>query len=153
MMTTPKFYIRELLKSEVDLCLEGGESFFKEGGIPGRFNANSFSASWQKLIDSQVGHIFGLFRDDVIIGALGCVKFPDMFTGDTHAIENFWYTLPSARGRGLKLIEYYEDWALRSGCARCGMIHLTSLYPEALERYYVRRGYKLWEHGYFKELK
>src|SRR5688572_9076222 len=137
-------YQREYVRpvQEVTELLEGGESFFREGGMPGGFDREAFIANWTRLIHQGIGQLFGLYGDDgVIHGAMGGVLAPDLNNGHTIGIEAFWYVLPQYRGRGaIRLIEAYEKWAKEKGARRVCMIHLLNLQPERLGELYQRLG-------------
>lgn len=145
--------IRPLKIHELPLALEGGESFFREGKLPGRFNGPYFLSCWSDYIKKGVGEFLGLFADDEksLRGALGAIFYRDPLTGDSSAVEQFWYVMPGHRGDGLRLLDAFIATAKERNCRRVCMIHLENLQPEALKRVYERRGFAKLETGYFKE--
>ena len=133
--------------------MEGGERFFAEGNLPGKFNKAHFCNQWERLITHADGAILGVFDDEGnILGALGYAIAPDFFTGQSVATELLWYVLPEHRGYGLALLEAFERHARQRGAKFVGMTHLMSLQPEKLGAFYERCGYKCIEHHYMKEL-
>jgi GNAT superfamily N-acetyltransferase len=144
--------VRALTVSDLPEAALLGPQFFAEGGLPGRFVPDVFSAKWGSLIEQGIGFILGLFRDGRIAGAFGGVVVEDLNSGDLVASECFWFVTPESRGRGFELLLAYEAEARKRGAVRCSMIHLLSLQPEKLGELYERRGYKAVETSYFKEL-
>lgn len=104
------------------------------------------------LIQSGVGAMLMLEDNGILVGGLGCLKYPDLHSGELFAVETFWYVLPEHRGAGLLLLEAYEKWARDNGCVKCAMIHMVDSMPEKLEVVYKRKGYSLIEKHYVKEL-
>lgn len=147
--------LRELDKDELRLCIEGGQSFFAEGEMPGGFDAEYFCSHWGRLIEAGRAMIVGSFDGEYnICGALGAVVGPGMFSPITMAVEGFWYVLPEHRDgkHGLQLLSWFEGWAKRKGAGYAAMIHLMKLQPERLGDLYERRGYALVEKHYVKAL-
>ena len=144
--------IRALAPHEVHFCVEGGKAFFAEGKIPGGFVPEVFVRHWQETIDMGGGVIMAAFDGEEFTGALGAVKCPNPFNGKLMAVEMFWFVLPGKRGHGLRLLDAFENWAEQIGVQMVAMIHLEALSPATLEKLYVRRGYKLVERNYIKEI-
>jgi GNAT superfamily N-acetyltransferase len=68
-------------------------------------------------------------------------------------VETFWFTDPKKRGYGKMLLDAYEQYASQCGAKKAAMIHMMDSYPDSLERFYKRQGYKLIEKHYVKELR
>jgi len=132
---------------------EGGKRFFEEGKLPGKFNSEHFTTCWVDYITSGTGEAFGMFDESTgeLEGALGAIFYTDPLTGDKVATEMFWFVFPEHRGDGLKLLNHYLERAQERDCARCYMIHLEGLHPDALKRVYEHKGFRLIETGYMKE--
>jgi GNAT superfamily N-acetyltransferase len=109
-------------------------------------------SSWENFIDSGFGVIFTIANDDSIVGMLGGVAYPDINSGKKMATEFFWYVTPSARGKGLKLFDSFEKWAINKGCSDIIMVHLQDVMPDKLRKLYKRKGYKAIETHYMKRL-
>ena len=150
-MSEPAF-IDKLYVSDLPQVAALGAHFYAEGKLPGSFNAAYWKQSWTELLNNGSGVIFGLWRGEEFVGALGGVLFPDPNTGEPVATEFFWYVLPSARGAGLQLLTSFEAWAAEAGATRVHMVHLLKLAPEKLGRLYQRRGYTPTETLYVKTL-
>lgn len=134
------------------MLIEGGKAFFAEGKFPGGFNPSQFQKSWNAFLSSGSGVIFASFDGTVITGGLGALIYADTFNGDKTALEAFWYVFKKYRGHGIRLLDTFEKWAEMEQVKRVAMIHLESLYPSELKRLYERRGYKLIETHYVKEM-
>lgn len=66
--------------------------------------------------------------------------------------EHFWWVDEEARGSGagLRLIEALEEWATKIGCHSFCMATTANLTPEALAKFYKRRGYEPYDIYYSK---
>lgn len=146
--------IRELTLSELTLCLQIAPLFFMEGLLPGEFKNDVFIQTWEKLYSINIGKIHGAFNDNNLCGAIGGIIFPDPNTGDLTATEMFWYVIPDFRKGtiGLKLLNYFENWAIKEGAKRIIMVHLNNLQPERLSILYRKKGYLPIEIHYMKEV-
>lgn len=146
--------IRQITKHDLPKLMECcAEAFFKEGNLPGKFSPFHFLKTWEQLLDSKMGFIFGIeVNDGGFAGAIGGNIYPDICTGEKVCSEMFWYTLPGFRGKGIKLLHKLEQHAKENGCSRVLMVHLAALNAERLEQYYQRCGYSLLEKTYMKEI-
>jgi GNAT superfamily N-acetyltransferase len=85
-------------------------------------------------------------------GGLLCVKCPAMYSGEPLLLKTSWYVAPKCRGKGLSLLYAFERLAKAVGCTKVVMGHLPHVFPERLERLYLRRGYRVMETSYVKEI-
>lgn len=107
---------------------------------------------YQKMIREKRAAMFILWSDeDEMIGGLGCIIGPDIHYPRTIAVETYWFVKPEHRGGGIKLLEHFENWG-KGKCDYVAMIHLADSMPDSLEHLYLRRGYKLTEKHYMKEV-
>lgn len=146
--------IRELTSIELPLCLQLAPLFFIEGLLPGEFKNEVFIKTWENLYSINIGKIHGAFNEEQLYGAIGGIIFPDPNTGDLIATEMFWYVMPEFRKGtvGLRLLNYFENWAIKEGAKRIIMVHLNSLQPDRLSMFYKKRGYSPIEIHYIKEV-
>lgn len=128
------------------------EFFWQEGKLPGKFDPEVWLNTWNHFIDSGIGVVFGLEKDNRIVGALGAIKYPDPNDGVSMATELFWFVHPKHRGGGVQLLDKFEQWAAKVGCKRVVMVHLETSMPKALGRFYRFRGYHPIETHYLKEI-
>lgn len=151
--------VRPLRADEIELVLPIGESFGEEAGV--EWNPNFFCRFWRNMYEMEMGVILGLFevlqgphgtvRD--LVGSLGALITPDMFSGKRGATEAWWYVFPGYRqGHGLLLLDAYEKWAAERGAKSVALTHLEKLQPEKLAKLYELRGYRLLERNFRKEI-
>lgn len=74
------------------------------------------------------------------------------FSSDRISSEVAWWVDPEGRNKreSLLLFEAYEIWSKKVGCKLCQVAMLPSVTD--LSKFYERRGYKLLEQSYVKEL-
>lgn len=104
------------------------------------------------LVASGIMSIFALKHDDIIVGGLAGLIFPDMNSGLKTAVECFWFVNPGDRGKGMLLLNAFEGWAKQNQCKKAAIIHLEDSFADSLKRIYNRRGYTLVEAHYMKEI-
>jgi len=82
-------------------------------------------------------------------GMIAGIAQPFQFGQTLVAAEVAWWVDPNKRREGLgqKLIEAFEYWASKRGCAFVTMVSLD----DQLGEYYLKRGYRLQERVYMKE--
>ena len=123
---------------------------FEQASSHVKVNYEHSVKTYINFINSGIGVVLLLKKDNVIIGGLGAIKAPDLHEGVMMAIETFWFVSPEHRGRGLTLFDAFEEWAERNGCIDKAMIHMVDSYPGILEKFYTRSGYELVEKHYVK---
>jgi GNAT superfamily N-acetyltransferase len=89
-------------------------------------------------------------EDKTIQGAIGFIISKDFHEDTKIAIETFWFVDPTYRGIGKELFNVFEATAKSMGCKKLAMIHLADSYPDSLEAFYLKNGYKLLEKHYVK---
>lgn len=108
--------------------------------------------AYQKLVDSGICTVFGMRKNGVIVGGLAGLIFPDINNGQKTAVECFWFVNKADRGHGTLLLNVFEQWATNCKCQKLALIHLEDSFSETLKKLYSRRGYKLVESHYIKEI-
>lgn len=109
----------------------------------------------EDLITSGSGVVLLAIADDGNLqGGLAALKGRDRHDGTLYAVEDFFFVHPAYRDQGIgaKLLDAFEAWAGSQGCKKTAMIHLVDSYPDILKTFYERRGYKLQELHYVKDL-
>ncbi len=146
---------RPLTIDALPLCVPFGRQFFEEFELRGVFNPEHFLNTWTAFFWAVPSTVIGLYHNEELIGGLGAIVSPDMFTGDKVATELFWYIGASNRsGTGaLRLLRAYEEWGLRLQVDELRIAHFKMKNDAQLQRMYERRGYTLLEQGYQKRLK
>lgn len=126
--------------------------FYVEAKFPGVFNEEVFTSNWTYFIENNVGALFALVKDGQIVGAIGGVIFPDTTSGDLRASEMFWFVGKEHRGGGIALMDAFESWAKERGARQITMAFLQDSMPDVVKGIYERRGYRLFEAHYLKEV-
>lgn len=131
-----------------------GESFFKEGSLPGGFNLGVFRKTWAGLLSAYNGALWKAMDNGKLIGGMGAIIYPDPNDGALVATEAFWYIAPEHRGSssGLRMLNEFELWAAMRGAKRLHMAYLLASMPEKVSKLYEKRGYKAREVIYVKEI-
>lgn len=85
------------------------------------------------------------------VGFLAGMSSPFVFGPHFIASEIAWWINEDKRkgGAGAELVEAFEYWA--KNVAGCTLITLTSL-DDSVGKFYEKKGYKLYERAYMKEL-
>lgn len=145
--------IEELTVETVDDMLPIGEAFTTECNYP-PFNMECFGNFWRAVIGQNVGKIFAVRENGQLVAALGMATTIDPNSGMLMALEQFWYVMPTHRKThvGLDLFAAFEKEGERCGAKRLVMVHLANLTPESLQKFYERKGYRLVEQTFWKEL-
>jgi len=105
----------------------------------------TYSLVYQCIKDED--KVFLLYEDK---GFLAGVTNRFLLGNQYMAVELGWYVLPECRGTGAgkALMDGFEDWAK---IMKCDLISMISIDDE-VGNYYEKRGYKLYERTYMKEL-
>ena len=152
-LAAPASEIVEVTEDDLPLMVDMAEGFFREGSLPGVFDAKVFLQSWTYLLKSGLCRIIGLRVHGSIVGALGFTVMADLNTTLVNAQELFWFVAPEhRRGRAaFTLLAAYENKARALGAHSVTMAHLESTHQD-LGRFYERKGYSKVETYYRKDL-
>lgn len=134
----------------VEACADefyGSSQFLKD------FDLDRFCKLWKGLIETDCGVIFFLKKEGQWIGAIGGICFQEIYSGQTTALEMFWFIRDGQRGSGIRLYKELEGWARDKGCSEMRMVHLLDSMPEKLEKVYKHFDFKPAEVHYVKELR
>lgn len=140
--------IREASVEDIPRVADSVAGFMKESRHA-PFDTGKAIESWTGFISSGIGTV--LILDD-FHGAIGGVFYQDPHRLCLVASEFFWYVKPEHRGNGGELLDAFEAWAKKKGCARVIMTHLSDSMPQGLKKYYERKGYEELETNYIKEV-
>jgi len=91
-------------------------------------------------------------EEDTLVGFLAGAINTTLFSNDVTGIELGWYLQPESRdGRtALKLLKAFEEWCVDKGCRHISIADIDTL--QSLAPLYERKGYRLTEKTYVKEL-
>jgi hypothetical protein len=144
--------IREATYEEIPEIIKGGKAF-EEASREVVVNVEYATKTFQNLFNSGALTMLRMFDDDgKIIGGLGYIKSPDLYSGDIVAVELYWFVFSDRRGSGHLLIDAFEKSAKEKGCTKAAMIHMVDSFPETLKVFYEKRNYHLQEQHFVKEL-
>ncbi len=108
---------------------------------------------YQVMMDSGIARVFiAEGEDEKLQGAIGFLISEDLHDGKKTAVETFWFVAPEFRGIGMELFKVFEAEAIKAGCQKLAMIHMTDSYPESLQAFYTRQGYRLIEQHFVREV-
>ena len=135
--------------------IEGcAREFYGASRILGRlpFDIDRFVAAWTQLLESGIGVVFVAEEAGEVIGCIGGMIYPDLYSGVPVATEFFWIVQQEHRGSGLRLYKAFENWARKHNCVQIRMVHLSDSMPERLSRFYKHFGYEPAETHYVLQL-
>ncbi len=138
--------------SRIPELLEPGRAFWKEGKLPGNLNAETFVKTLTQIVAANFGVVYAAEENGKIVGGFAGSIMTDFLSGDVVASEIFWYIEEGHRGAGLQMWAEFEKEAVKRGAKRLLMLHLMSVNSDILPRLYERRGYRLLEQTFVKEL-
>lgn len=116
------------------------------------FDFKRFVSVWKGLLAGS-GVIFLSEMSNVgLIGAMGGMCFSDLYTEKIIATEMFWMVHPEHRGCGVRLYQTFESWARKEGCDEIRMVAMADSMPEALDKFYIRKGFERMEANYCKPI-
>jgi hypothetical protein len=138
--------IREIKSDELQDILHLCD-MFSDSSVFVSYDKEIFLSNWSALIDNGIGCILTNDKNNAM---LGCIKYPDINTGELCATELFWFS--SNPGAGIKLLRKFEEWAKDNNCISIIMVHLADLMPEKVKNIYEKYGYSKMETHYIKRL-
>lgn len=106
------------------------------------------------IIEGQEDYLVLLSHDEgKPVGTLVAYAFKPLFSSDKAAVEVCWWLEPEYRTskRAIEMMDAYEYWAKLVGCKVVQYGLLTSS-PQRMTKLYEKRGAKLAETVYHKEL-
>jgi GNAT superfamily N-acetyltransferase len=103
------------------------------------------------LITVPDGIVFVGDVDGQVVGAIGLLCAPHVWTGDRSCGECFWFVAPDARGSiGIRLLHAAEAWARSQDATSMQMVSPTG--EERVATIYQHAGYVPLETGWVKAL-
>jgi hypothetical protein len=113
-----------------------------------------YSNYWWNAINDDVGAIFLLENEGLIIGGIGGIKNRELLSGGMVAVELFWYVREQYRAGiwPMRLLKEFENWSKDNDCKSVSMIHMEKSMPDHMKKVYSRLGYELIETIHTKKL-
>ena len=144
--------VREVYFDEIPDIVAKGKAF-EEASRNVKVDVEHTTRTFQNMVKNGTAVMLALFDDEgKRLGGLAYIKSPDLYSGELMAIELYWFVHPGNRGSGKLLLDAFEESAKKNGCVKAAMIHMVDSFPETLKTLYEKRGYKLIELHYTKEL-
>mgnify|MGYP003385239990 CR=1 FL=1 len=118
--------IRQITIAELPLCLPFGQAFMTEKQLPDQFSEETFLNNWTAYLTRYNGVILGLWDEARLVGGIGGIVCPDVYTGVPSLTEMFWYVDESCRRTLLaaRLQCRFRAWGKERGAQRFRMIHM-----------------------------
>ena len=111
-------------------------------------DAGAITAMFETVIPR--GGVFVAEQDGQVVGMIGLLIAPHLYSGQLVANELFWFVDPEARGTaGLRLLAQAEQWARDQGAVRLHMVAPNG----RVGRLYRRRGFRFLEAEFGKALR
>ncbi len=146
-----RFAKRNDIKGLIDLLIDFNsefECFELVGGIDNDVVQERLLSIWDML------KIWVCTDNWRIVSALAMVEFLNPFSGRKALEELFWYALPEIRGeKECSLFDYMEEYAIESGYKYIAMSSMNTSHVDILKKFYTKRGFKLHQFQYFKQIK
>ena len=113
-------------------------------------NAEYYCDKWKGFLKAGIGVGWWMSCDGQIVGGIGGIVAPDMFSGKDTMIELFWYLTPAHRRQGLRLFNKMEQY-VNDHKYKWVMIHMEHSMPEKLKSFYTKKQFHLMETYWVKE--
>lgn len=131
------------------------ECFANESGctkVIGGFSRLDFLETLQSCADFV--RIWVRDCDSLIVSVLAMVENINLYSGKKGLEELFWYSLPEYRGyvQNLKLLKAAEDYAKENRLFYMTMGSMVDFHPPKIEIFYGKRGFKLHQKQYFRQI-
>lgn len=147
--------LRYATLKDVDSILDMARELMKEGPYPDEFDEKYIRKIIEQFIitDNSKQILVVSVDEDRVVGVLAAYHFRPLFTPKRMAVEPLMYLHPDYRTskRGAELLDAFEYWAKRAGARSVQLGRLVATDPR-IQALYKRRGYKVTEEVYFKEL-
>lgn len=131
-----------------------GTEFYIESEMPGEFNFEHFISSLRIAHRASILGLWFLEQDERIVGMIGGLLAPNVFTGKMIAVESFWFVTGEYRRgiSGVRLLYAFIDWAIESGATAIHMGYMCNINPEHMAKFYMTSGFVPHETMYVKYL-
>lgn len=155
MPKTKAYNIREATKNDViDLTILGRQ-FIKEANMPHLGWDNSKTHDFfLSAIDQDHFCVFVQEEGDEVVGMFVGLATPCFFSHTVQTVEIMWYVDPDHRGSraAWRMVERFEGWSKEQGAASVSIVNLSILKADKVGKLYERKGYKMTENTFAKEL-
>jgi GNAT superfamily N-acetyltransferase len=145
--------VRPAVLADIPQLLRFGKHFVGAAPYGGKADEASICSQLRRCIDE--GLAFVADKDGQLIGGIVGISSALWYDQSTRvAAELAWWVEPAHR-EGLtafKLLNAFENKAKELGHSKCVMMLITLMQGESIGRIYERRGFRLTEQAYIKDL-
>lgn len=140
--------VRIATAEDKDLVIQMANKFIASTEYAEQADADKISNMIDVFISSDGNDKLLILYDDIGMLAGIVTEFP--FGKNRVATDVAWWVEPDERGKkaGKELLEAFEFWAKKVGCSMVTMVCLD----DQLGKYYEKKGYRLFERAYMKEI-
>jgi|SRR5262245_5230728 len=109
--------IRTATRADVPEIVDLGERHWNESayGQWMRADREAMASLARAALDTPNALVLVDERETGLVGIIGVVAMPHVYTGVLVMSELFWYVEPEARGSGVRLLKEAEAWAADNG--------------------------------------
>lgn len=151
-----EYIIRDATQEDVLDTVLAVKQFCKEIPHPAwtKFNTNKVNSLVVQLVESENGFVKVVEKEGEIVGALIAVVSELPISDLTFSQElMFWIDPEHRKGRtAIKLIDMYVDWSEERGCSFTRLSELDNILEKKAGSLFERKGFKLTETAYVKEI-
>jgi len=142
--------IRQAVPEDVPRLVEMGRRFVRETEYADKVGVSPehMQKFGTDLLANPAAAILVCDADGELRGMLALLIYPHPFSGESTAVELFWWVEPEHRGTGRELLQAGEQWARERGAKRMQVIAPN----ERVAKLYRRKGYGHVEDTYQREL-
>ena len=118
------------------------------------FHLESFEKSIHNFLQSETTIVYVADDGAGAYGMGAAIAYPQWWNhAHLTGQELFWWIDEDHRGgsAAIKLFRALERWAQETGCKTFSMIHTPNLAPDSLRAFYLKSGYRQWDHFYTRE--
>lgn len=149
--------IRKFELKDINQIYQCAKSFEKESNVfksIGGIDEKTFKENLEKYFNHNLLKCWVVEKENKIVSGLACVEILDFLSNVKCLIEMFWFCLKEYRGNleNIKMFKIMEDYAKNNDIGYIQMIHLCDSMPEKMEKFYKKKGYKMLQKCYNKEL-
>jgi N-acetylglutamate synthase-like GNAT family acetyltransferase len=149
--------IRDLNLSNPDeiqtICV-GGKAFADAAGATS-FDKTSFIKFVHSLYANKKGKLFVIETDNTVVGGLGVIAYPCFYNNNVLRVQEcFWWIDPEHRNfnNSINLFNKIEEWAKEINAHQIMVSSTSTLNPEKLEKFYVKKGFTKVDINYVKDI-
>lgn len=149
--------VRRAIAEDLEQYLRLGAAFHNASPVHSAvpFDYEGFTNFFLAAIYNPTMGLWAAEVNGRLVGVAGALCYP-MYFSPSHKVaqELWWYLTPEARGSGIgkQMFSAIELWAKEQGATALFMIALEDERSPAMEKLYLRQGFKPMERTFFKEV-